>query len=358
MFFIPYLSLATLWLCLAVTGEPESSGILGLKGTGARVGDYLFSAINLLVGIDLLSRFGKDPTARFLAVGMVGTASAFNLTAYDYAQQNGDLLAFAHILFLVVAAGAYLCGLMRLLVSRDGERLSGSRFSSWPMALPLVVLVVPISGLFYAISEGLKIPVSAFVFCLGVLMLGAGAVSQGYHAWLEPTRSDAEKQRQQSARILMAVLLLCFLLCSIAAAIYLFVNELLHLSNLRHPILALRAHPEFAFIVLSPLLTGLPIALFFVTRGGPERLLRSLEKFILSAGIIVSYVAIHVLFDFALKDRVVVGLRLEAQEILATALTTLLVVVLFDRAKETLTHHLHAWVFKQEKASRVLARAS
>src|SRR5919204_6904548 len=130
-FFAVYLSLTLLWLALAVGSEGSSS----LPSLEARVGDYLFSAVNLAVAFYLLERFRDTPTARFLAVGMVGTAAAFNLAVHQELEGHQTaFIDFVHISFLVIAAGAYACGLVSLLLSMDGSQISVRRFCRPPRA--------------------------------------------------------------------------------------------------------------------------------------------------------------------------------------------------------------------------------
>ncbi|MGQ0680688.1 MAG: hypothetical protein ACT4OM_13730 [Actinomycetota bacterium] len=72
------------WLSEMVNNAAQASHSVG---SGAQtVFDYIFSGLNVVLSLLLLKLRPRDRSARLLALGMLGTAVAFNLQAHDALQ--------------------------------------------------------------------------------------------------------------------------------------------------------------------------------------------------------------------------------------------------------------------------------
>jgi plastocyanin len=132
--------------------------------------DYLFSTLNLALATFLVVKVRGNRTANLLAIGMVGTAVAFNLQSHAALIVIGDHLGpfttLWHDLGVHVLAGiAYV---FALLLFPDGQvdRSRGPHL----MALAFVFGLVS----FFAIDDH----TSALVLLFGVLVPGAALVAQ------------------------------------------------------------------------------------------------------------------------------------------------------------------------------------
>ena len=155
--------------------------------------DYLFSTLNLALATFLVVKVRGNRTANLLAIGMVGTAVAFNLQSHAALVVIGDHLGpiteLWHDLGVHVLAGvAYV---FALLLFPDGE-VDRSR---GPHLIALAFFFGLVS--FFAISDH----TSALVMLFGVLVPGAALVAQS-----RQYRDAQSPELRQLFRLLRAAL--------------------------------------------------------------------------------------------------------------------------------------------------------
>ena len=164
--------------------------------------EALFSVLNLGLGILLLVRRPRDPTARLLAVAMVGTAAAFNhqshAVLHDFLLGNWET---PHLLFHVGSGLAYLFAVVafpdgRLVpFTRAGEPRTALRLAYGVAAVVLAQVVLELSSdahpgqAFFAVLFGLAIPI-------------AGVAAQTYRLG-----HVVDPERRQQSRLLRWALL-------------------------------------------------------------------------------------------------------------------------------------------------------
>jgi signal transduction histidine kinase len=206
--------------------QAESGGGLAL--------DYGFSLLNLVLGLYLVYLRPRNRTARFLAVGMVGTAAAFNLQALTVYSALQPLIGDSplHFGFELIAMVAYLCA---LLTFPDGELVP--RWPRWAQALVyLPVTVLLALGLNAVEASAQRL---AIIGLFGLAVPAVGVLAQAYR-WGRP---KAAEERQLS--------------------------RLLFFALLPAVVVALFSHPEQVPALLSPSLQGrsiqeVPVGLFRV----------------------------------------------------------------------------------------------
>jgi hypothetical protein len=149
--------------------------------------DFLFSGINLILGLSLAWFASDDRTARWLAFGMVGTAAAFNLSShhvFDAAVGKGLFPAGTlHILFHLTVAGGYAYALMLFPDGQLPPISSGMR----SVLAALALLVLAIAFVLYPSSEGWVI------LYFGVVVVAAGALALLFKARYLPSPFDRER---------------------------------------------------------------------------------------------------------------------------------------------------------------------
>jgi signal transduction histidine kinase len=197
---------------LALAGHPSwladvAAGLMaGLPKSypaGEIVLDYAFSAMNIAIAVALLWLARRDWTVRLLAVGMLGSAGAFNLQAHsdiDAIQRMAGLgIGWWHSLLLHGLGGvAYL---FALLLFPTGRLPTGGR-SRWTGG---VLAFVGLAGAVALLSESTaQYPHTvSFVVFFGLLTPVVGITAQWRH-YVDAATADA---RQQSAILLRALVL-------------------------------------------------------------------------------------------------------------------------------------------------------
>jgi signal transduction histidine kinase len=150
----------------------------------------LFSALNLGLGVFLVKRRPHDRVAQLLAIGMVGTAAAFNLPSHGFIDMfRGRIVDDLHIGFHVVSGVAYMYA---VALFPEG-RLSPPwlRWVLTPLALA-TALVGP-----RLLSRGSL--VTNFVVFFGLLIPLLGVISQTYR--LNRARDPEEAQQARILRL-------------------------------------------------------------------------------------------------------------------------------------------------------------
>jgi len=230
--FAMYLAVATAWLALgfvigmaaniqavrhaverlAQGGHPSwlanvAAGVMaGLPKsypTGEVVLDYAFSAMNIAIAVALLWLARRNWTVRLLAVGMVGSAGAFNLQAHsaiDAVQRMAGIgIGWWHSLLLHGVGGvAYVFALLLFPAGRldNGGR---SRWAGGALAF------AGLAGAVALLSESTaQYPHTiSFVVFFGLLTPIVGITAQ----WRRYVNAATAEARQQSAVLLRALVL-------------------------------------------------------------------------------------------------------------------------------------------------------
>lgn len=173
----------------------------GARSGGQAALDYIFSVFNLGLGILLLRLKPADTTARLLALGMVGTAVAFNLQGHDAFQVvPTDWLPWVdrwHVGIHVASGLCYIFALLRFPADRLVGRDLTSRLGRLPILVSLAVFFTLLS-VFTVDDHTLGL-----VVVYGLFIPVAGVTAQARRI----RRARSDEQRQQSKVLLWALLL-------------------------------------------------------------------------------------------------------------------------------------------------------
>jgi serine phosphatase RsbU (regulator of sigma subunit)/anti-sigma regulatory factor (Ser/Thr protein kinase) len=201
---------------------------------------YLFSALNIGLGILLIRLRPNDLAARLLALGMVGTAAVFNAPAHSGLQEMPWLAQRLHDNYHLFAGLAYV---LALLVFPDGRlpaAWSRRRWVTWP----LLAFFLAVAAVFFNHVRVHGDPPGLVAF-FGVLVPVAGITSQSFR--LHQAASAA--QRQQSRVLVWALSL------ALGAALFLFGLRAMLGSALEQELQGL------AFVVFPVLFAAIPLTL-------------------------------------------------------------------------------------------------
>jgi serine phosphatase RsbU (regulator of sigma subunit) len=157
---------------------------------------YLFSALNIGLGILLIRLRPNDLAARLLALGMVGTAAVFNAPAHSGLLEMPWLAQKLHDGYHLFAGLAYV---LALLVFPDGRlpaAWSRRRWVTWP----LLAFFLAVAAVFFNHVRLHGNPPGLVMF-FGVLIPVAGITSQSFRL---PQAASAA-QRQQSRVLVWAL---------------------------------------------------------------------------------------------------------------------------------------------------------
>lgn len=173
----------------------------GARSGGQAALDYIFSAFNLALGVLLLRLKPADTTARLLAVGMVGTAVAFNLQGHDAFQvAPTDWLPWVdrwHVGIHVASGLCYIFALLRFPADRLVNPDLSNGLGRIPILVSLAVLFSLLS-LFTVDDHTLGL-----VVVYGLFIPVAGVTAQARRI----RRARSDEQRQQSKVLLWALVL-------------------------------------------------------------------------------------------------------------------------------------------------------
>src|SRR5512132_2794652 len=206
---------------------------------------YLFSALNIGLGILLIRVRPNDLAARLLALGMVGTAAVFNAPAHSGLQEMPGLALKLHTNYHLFAGLAYV---FALLVFPDG-RLPASWSRRPGLTWPLLALYLVAAAVFFDRFRLHGDPGGLVAF-FGVLIPVAGITSQAFRL----RQASSAPQRQQSRVLVWALSL------ALGAALVLFGLKLV-ISGVG--LSAARKHEldDLAFVVFPVLFAAIPLTL-------------------------------------------------------------------------------------------------
>lgn len=273
--------------------------------------EYAFSALNLVFGLLLVRLRPRDRVARLLAIGMIGTAGAFNLQAHSAFDVAPAVVALTHDNFHIVAGAAYT---FALLLFPDGRFPSGlTRTRS--LVVPVFVLAGLFAWLFASWGHG---DPATFASFFGILIPLAGVTSQVWR-YGHPA-SVAERQQSRVLMLGLGLVLLAELMLVAGLAI---VGRLSGGTGI-----TLDDIGGLAFLVFPPLFALIPLTLVLVLvryrLWDIDRLInRALVYGVLTAILAAAYVGIVVIAQGVL------GVFTQGSEI-AIALSTIAVATLFQ----------------------------
>jgi serine phosphatase RsbU (regulator of sigma subunit) len=153
---------------------------------------YLFSLLNIGLGVLLVLLRPRDLAARLLAIGMVGTAALFNFQAHSALEEMPRLAAALHDNYHVATGLAYIYA---LLVFPDGKlvpRWSGPRWFRWPLR---VVYLTAVTAVVFFNRGRLHGDPGGFVLLFGVLIPVAGVTSQAFRLREATSATEREQSR-------------------------------------------------------------------------------------------------------------------------------------------------------------------
>ncbi len=210
---------------------------------------YLFSVVNLCLGVLLVRLRPGDRAARFLALGMVGTGAVFNLQTHTLENATAWVDNLHEGLHLVSGV-AYLYA---LLLFPDGNLVPGWSSSGWSgrglRAFALVVFAF-LGWMFGSTVHGEP---ESFVFFFGVLIPIAGVISQAFRYRHAPTVEA--RQLSRSLMWALSLALAAALLFGLVALVAVGIGP----SLAGQPLEGLK---RFVFLVFPPLFAAIPILLF------------------------------------------------------------------------------------------------
>ena len=201
---------------------------------------YLFSALNIGLGILLIRVRPHDLAARLLALGMVGTAAVFNAPAHSGLQELPWLASKLHTNYHLFAGLAYV---FALLMFPDGRLPASWSRRPW-LTWPLLALYLVAAAVFFNRYRLHGDPGGLVVF-FGVLIPVAGITSQGFRL----RQASSAPQREQS-RVLIWTLSL-----ALGVALFLFWLRAVLGSARTHELQGL------AFAVFPILFAAIPLTL-------------------------------------------------------------------------------------------------
>jgi signal transduction histidine kinase len=207
--------------------------------------DYGFSVFNLGLAGFLVWLRGNDPTARRLAIGMVGTAAVFNLQShlvYEKMQVTSLDSAF-HDGFQLIAAISYIVALLRF---PDGKL--APRWRGWAQALLYLPLAAAVAIAAFRVDNTSR--TVALILYFGVLTPIAGVAAQAYRYRRSPTDLERQQSRLMFWALTPALVLGFYVLSQRDTATVDFAGRSL-------PVI-----PAELFRLFQPVFALIPIALF------------------------------------------------------------------------------------------------
>jgi len=152
---------------------------------------YLFSILNLGLGILLIRVRPHDLAARLLALGMVGTAAVFNFQAHSGLEEMPGLALKLHDNYHLLAGLAYVYALLVFPDGKFAPSWYGRHWFKWPLR---ALYFVAITAVVFLNRYRLHGDPTGFVLFFGVLIPVAGVTSQVFRL----RYASSAEQREQS----------------------------------------------------------------------------------------------------------------------------------------------------------------
>jgi hypothetical protein len=279
---------------------------------------YLFSLVNLGLGLLLIRLRPRELAARLLALGMVGTAAVFNQAAHSALEEIPGLAVHLHDDFHVVAGLAYVYALLVFPDGRLVPRWSRPHWFKWPLR---IAYLAAITAVVYHYRGSLHGDPGGFILLFGVLIPVAGVTSQA----LRLRRATSAAQREQS-RLLVWVLSL-----ALAVALILIVaRAAIHDSGLTKQ--TVNQLDEIPFLAFPVLFAAIPVALTMILvryrLWDIDRVINQTLVYATLTGVLgLVYVAIVVLLSGLLRN-------VTPKSPLVVAVSTLAVAALFRPVRD------------------------
>jgi serine phosphatase RsbU (regulator of sigma subunit) len=221
-----------------------------VEPAGNVVLQYLFSALNIGLGVLLIRIRPQDLAARLLALGMVGTAAVFNFQAHSGLEEMPGLAVQLHDNFHIAAGLAYVYALLVFPDGRLAPPWSRPRWFKWPLR---ALYVVAITAAVVFNRSRLHGDPAGFVLFFGVLIPIAGVTSQAFRL----RQASSAAQREQS-RVLIWALTLALAAALVLAGLKLAIDG----AGLKAE--TVRELDGLAFLVFPVLFAAIPVTLTVV----------------------------------------------------------------------------------------------
>lgn len=203
--FALYLTGLVLWLGLGLVplhvAHPDMSAAVADATTGAQTGiQYLFSVLNLTLGVLLFWRRPDERVPRLLVFALLGTAATFNLPSHRAFHITGSPwpVALIHFTFHIVSGVAYLWA---VVLFPDGA--FPGRVRPRPSALRALVLVTTAVVAFVSWRGSFLDHPQFFLVFFGIAVALIGVGCQGLRI-VDPGTTERDRG---AARLLCAALL-------------------------------------------------------------------------------------------------------------------------------------------------------
>jgi serine phosphatase RsbU (regulator of sigma subunit) len=232
----------------AATGAAIDSHLV--KPVGEVVLQYLFSALNIGLGILLIRVRPHDLAARLLALGMIGTAAVFNFQAHSGLEEMPGLALKLHDNYHLFAGLAYIYALLVFPDGKLAHSWSRPRWFKWPLR---ALYLVAITAVVFLNRYRLHGDPTGFVLFFGVLIPIAGVTSQAFRLRQAPSAA----QREQSRLLVWALTL------ALGAALVL-IGLRLVISGAGLDAETVKDLDDLAFLVFPVLFAVIPVTLTVV----------------------------------------------------------------------------------------------
>jgi hypothetical protein len=213
---------------------------------------YLFSLVNVCLGIMLVRLRPYDSAARLLALGMVGTGAIFNLQSHSV-EYLTPVVQRIHEGFHWVSGIAYAGALLLFPDGRILPRWSNLRWFRWPFRILYLMFFAAIGFMFGSTIHG---DPASFLAFFGVIIPVIGITSQAVRS----RRARSAEERQQS-RVLVWALTVPFTMALIFGLFALIVYGASSVGTATQPI---QGFKRVVFLVFPPLFAVIPVVLFAI----------------------------------------------------------------------------------------------
>jgi hypothetical protein len=323
---------------------------------------FSFTALGIGIVLALLTVRTRDRedrriakwSARWLAVGAIATACAYNVEIHRYLAGTSWFESI-HFPFHLAAAGAYLFG---LLLFPDG-RVLGRSGSTTGLVVKLVLFLM-VGGVIFRV---LKVSEGLGILTLGITVFVVGLVSQVHRSGdmsgllrfarlrgrlgrkiISTTALDDEDARRRAGAFAL-MLIFAFVLSPMLAVM----NLGLHGWDFQTVL-----NRESVLIAMVPLLVGIPAGFLLWAVLGVDRArwlaLHGIPKTVIVSG----YVTLVVIVDHVLRAITAPFFEVEPDGLFASIVTTLVIVFALEEPKEHLERKVESRLRQGEQPEALL----